>query len=707
MSASASKRSIYRAVQDLTRLSGVAAIRQGLISIIPILLCGAMALTARFFPIDGYQSFLHSFGDGILDTLLGAIYDVTFGLLSVYMCLTMGYHYAILCDRREAEATIGCSMVSLASFVALTGISHIDTLGPKGMFIAIVASLSGSAFFLWLLSHLKVKRLLTDGADVNLNNSLRLILPFSVTVIAFVLLNQGIMWAFDGMRIYDVFMLVMRKLFSLLGDGFLAGLVFVLMSSVLWFFGIHGSDVLEGVAVEHFVPNVDINMALAAAGEAPTQIFTKQFFDVFVLMGGCGSAMCLLLALLIFGRQKSHRGLAKMAAFPMLFNINEIMVFGLPIIYNPIMLIPFLCVPLVCFLTTYIAMATGLVPLVISPVEWTTPVLFGGYIATGSLRGTLLQLVNLALGVAIYQPFVKKYDAERQVGAKRDYDHLVEQLRRRELSREDVVLTELPGSDGAFAKSLAAEIGYAIAEEKPQVYYQPQFNVAGECFGAEALLRFPLEGIGMVYPPLVIELARESGQLQELEKYVFRRAFADAQLLWAQAGRPLDISVNISASSLQSADFEKFLIELAHSYEGEHRLCIEVTEQMAIVFDEVLKERIMRLREAGYTFAIDDFSAGNTSLQYLQENFFDVVKLDGSIVQNCLTNPRCNELTTMIIEMSHNLGFEVVAEFVSTEEIRDCMARAGCTMYQGWLYSPAITFPEMQKLLGGEMLRAK
>ncbi len=289
-----------------------------------------------------------------------------------------------------------------------------------------------------------------------------------------------------------------NRLFSLVGGGFFGGLLFVFLSSVLWFFGIHGSDVLEGVAQTFFIPNIDINMVAAQAGEAPTEILTKQFFDVFVLMGGCGSAICLLIALFVFSKRKSNRGLAKMASAPMLFNINEIMVFGLPIIYNPTMLIPFLVVPIVCFLTSYLAMYTGIVPMVTSPVEWTTPVILGGYIATGSEMGSLLQVFNIVLGVFIYRPFVKKYDAEREESVKRDYEHLVEEYRKREFRREEFVLTELPGADGALAKSLAAEIAHAIDTQKLEIHYQPQYNIDGKCFGAEALLRLQLSELGII-----------------------------------------------------------------------------------------------------------------------------------------------------------------------------------------------------------------
>ncbi len=700
---------INRAVRRFTALSAVETIKRSLISLIPVLLIGAFSLTARYFPIGIYQHFLASSSGRFLAGLLDTVYSVTFGLLSLYMCISIGYHYSGIKTERGQGASIGCALVSVACFVILTGIDSLraETLGPKGMFISIVASLGASALFCRVLSPFIVKKLLADGADVNLNNALRLILPMTVTIVVFALANNLILGISGGQSVHALFLQAVNSFFALVGGGFFGGLLFVFSSSLLWFFGIHGSDVLEGVADAFFVPNIDVNISLVEAGQLPTQILTKQFFDVFVLMGGCGSAICLLIALMIFGKRRSNRGLGKMAAIPMLFNINEIMIFGLPVIYNPVMLVPFLCVPVLCFLISYAAMALGLVPLVTAPVEWTTPVILGGFIATGSVRGSLLQVFNIVLGVLVYRPFVIRYDAERSEHAKRDYAHLVETFKLRELRREEYSLTELQGPDGALAKSLAAEIGYAIEEGCIEVYYQPQYNLKGECFGAEALLRLRLFEWGEIYPPLVVQLAREIGKLPELEKYIFRRAQQDAQTLWEKVGSSIKISINISGQAIQSREFERFLVELAADRQTGIQPCIEINEQTALIFDDQLKARIARLREAGYLFAIDDFSAGNTSLQYLQENFFDIVKLDGNIVQNSLTSQRCNELTRMIIEMSHSLGFQVVAEYVSSQQIRDCMARAGCTMYQGWFYAPAVAYKEFEARLAAEKAAGK
>lgn len=142
------------------------------------------------------------------------------------------------------------------------------------------------------------------------------------------------------------------KLFEAVGQGFFGTLLLVLSIHVLWFFGIHGSNMLEAVTQRIFENGLAVNQALEAAGQTPTEIYTKSFLDTFVMMGGCGTCLCLVIAVLVAGRQPSNRRLAKLAAAPVLFNINELMVFGLPLVLNPTLLIPFLLVPLMATCTS-------------------------------------------------------------------------------------------------------------------------------------------------------------------------------------------------------------------------------------------------------------------------------------------------------------------------------------------------------------------
>ena len=146
----------------------------------------------------------------------------------------------------------------------------------------------------------------------------------------------------------------------------------------------------------------------------------------------------------------------------MIFNINEMMVFGLPIIFNPIMFIPFILAPLACFTLAYIAIATGLVPMITHEVAWTTPILLGGYRATGSVAGSILQVVNVTASVLIYLPFLRLLDRWDEKKNMNEYNAFTEYYRNNEQLLLGVVLIEQKSRYGEFAKTLCADIKHGL-----------------------------------------------------------------------------------------------------------------------------------------------------------------------------------------------------------------------------------------------------
>ncbi|MGI6265340.1 MAG: PTS transporter subunit EIIC, partial [Acutalibacteraceae bacterium] len=313
------KASLIRRVEQSTV---VCAVRNGLVNITPILIIGAFALILKTFPVEQYQAAIASFAGGILIRLLDFVYSATFGVLSVYMTFSISQSYMrIKADPDAVE--MGASLASVLSFFVLSGADlstfGTDSIGPKSMFLAILTGLGASALYLTFDRFLRHHRhtLFSSGADRQFNRMLSTILPITLVALVFVLINAAVVRLFDVESFRALLSRFFNWLFSHGATGFFKGLFFVLLSSVLWFFGIHGSDTLEGVMQTYFTPGLAANQAAVAAGEAPTRILTKEFFDCFVLMGGCGSAICLLLALLIFSRNRARRSLSATAAFPM------------------------------------------------------------------------------------------------------------------------------------------------------------------------------------------------------------------------------------------------------------------------------------------------------------------------------------------------------------------------------------------------------
>ena len=679
----------------------IQAIRRGLIMAIPILMIGSIALLLRSLPMQEYQEFIRSFFSGFLYEMFGFVHTATFGMLSIYMTLFIAYSYS---QQFSSADTIWVVSLSVACFALSCGLSletfSIDDFGVRGTFMAILSALVAVKLYHFFLDRKFIRFCkYSGGADIEFNRAISVIFPVLLTILVFAAANMFVMRIFEVNGMQELLVVIFEKLFQKVGNSWGGSILYVMLTSVLWFFGIHGGNVLDGVSESLFMPGVQINQEMLASGLEPTEIFTKTFFETFVVMGGCGATMCLVIAVVLFSRQRMTRRLGKLAAAPMLFNINEPVVFGLPVVLNPTLLIPFILAPLACMFTSAFAMKLGLVPVTIKAVEWTTPILLSGYAVTGSIAGSLLQLFNLVVGICIYMPFVHIYDKSKVRFAHQGLDRLITELQESQDANKPVKLTERKDAAGELARSLADELETALETDEIMLFYQPQFNQDGKCFGAEALMRWKHPNFGMMYPPLVVQLAEELDLGVELDSYVLKKAVADYGK-FSHGNDRMKLSVNASPNSLFSSEFDQLLDQIMESGQVKRgAIWIEVTEQVAVNFDALSVEKFRHIRESGYPMAIDDFSMGSTSLKYIQNSQFDMIKLDGSLVKGLKQQSGNSiEIISSIAKLAEKLGFLVLAEFVETEEDRAKLEAVGCLLYQGYLYSPAVPAEEFIKI---------
>ena len=196
--------------------------------------------------------------------------------------------------------------------------------------------------------------------------------------------------------------------------------------------------------------------------------------------------------------------------------------------------------------------------------------------------------------------------------------------------------------------------------------------------------------------PLVIALAEEAGIAEELGFVILQQACTDLNTLDKLFGHSLHVAVNITATQLENEQCVERLQNLLQQYDfSPEKLCLELTEQTALSSSPAITQRIKAIRNLGVNIVIDDFGMGHNSLIYLQNNQFDMVKLDGGLVKNIMTNQRCQDIIASILYLSKSLRFQVLAEFVETLEQKETLEHLGCTNYQGYLYSPAIPLPEL------------
>ncbi len=674
--------------QYLDGLKILRCIRGSLVLMIPVLLIGSLALVFCSLPIAGYQTIIHEFLSGALYNFFHGIYQATFGLLAVYMTMSVAVCYTQqnMSVRSHNYGTLFTSLICFFIFsgVFAEGEFQVAAFGAQGMFTAIVCALSASFLYDFISRKISMAvRLYAEGTDDTFHDMIFTIIPLGIVSGIFAVLNMLLAYVFHVSSFQMLFTNLINHIFENMGRSLGTAVLFEALLNLLWFFGIHGNDVLESACQNIFVPAIDVNNELIRQGLPATEIYSKTFFDVFVIMGGCGGVLCLLLVILFFGKRRSNRNLARFAALPMLFNISEMMVFGLPIVFNPVFLIPFLCVPVVLTLVSSFAIQMGFVPVPIHTVEWTTPILLGGYLATDSIAGSILQLINVGIGMLIYYPFVRLFEEESLRNAEFRMERLVRILQESEETRNPVSLLTLRNDIGAVARGLADDLVFQMRTGLPVMYYQPQFDADGECIGAEALLRWKHSLYGMVYPPLIVKLAEESDKLLALEKSVFQAVFHDMERLYSVFGENAKISVNATGGTIQSDDFEQFLQQLKEEYPAYCRnVVIEITEQAALQINEKLIERLTRIQNLGFGLAIDDFSMGNTSIKYLQTNLFSLIKLDGALSKGVMNNSRSRNIIASIAKLSSDFGIRVLAEYVETKEQQKILADAGCCWYQ-------------------------
>lgn len=165
--------------------------------------------------------------------------------------------------------------------------------------------------------------------------------------------------------------------------------------------------------------------------------------------------------------------------------------------------------------------------------------------------------------------------------------------------------------------------------------------------------------------------------------------------LGKEIAAPLEISFNITPDRLSDDRFVDQLREQQAQLDfGPHHLGVEITEQVALSSTDEMDKRLQVLRDCGLALIMDDFGMGHSSMLYLQNQPFQMVKLDGKLVRSLMENDRSSSIIASIAELSATLDFELLAEFVETAEQRERLAALGCRLYQGYLYSPALPLDE-------------
>ncbi|MGO3750849.1 PTS sugar transporter subunit IIC, partial [Vagococcus salmoninarum] len=279
-----------------------------------------------------------------------------------------------------------------------------------GLFVGMITAILAVELFRLVVARGWVIKM-PDSVPSNVSQSFSALIPGFIIAIVFNLIR--ILFAMTAFETAHNFILQFLQTPLLkLGSSLPATIVVVLFEALLWAFGIHGSNVTGAVTTPIWTALSVENAAAFEAGLNLPNIVNYQFYMNFVKIGGSSATIGLAIACLFFAKSTQFKTLGKLSFGPALFNINEPLIFGIPIVLNPIMLIPFMIAPLVMVVLSYTAMATGIVPITNGiQLPWTMPILLSGFILSG-WKGVILQTIQIGLSFVIYYPFFKVEDTK-------------------------------------------------------------------------------------------------------------------------------------------------------------------------------------------------------------------------------------------------------------------------------------------------------
>lgn len=395
------------------------AIRKGIISTLPLTIVGSFFTIINNIPIEAVAKMLEPYKD-----ILDIPFRYTVGILALYATFGIASslaEYYKLDKLTNGILAVLAFLISAAAPIQVT--DNVKGVIDAGRYINI-ANLSASSLFASIVTGLLTVEIyrffkernitikMPDGVPPEVSNSFVALFPA-----AFILLFFWFVRYVLGFNISNFLTTILMPLKGVLvGNSLFGGLLTIFLITGFWTLGIHGAAILAPITRPFWEMSIAQNMGEFTNGASAHQlstIFTEQFLQWFLWIGGAGGTLALVV-LFMFSKSAYLKDLGKLSFLPGLFNINEPIIFGAPIVMNPILGIPFILGPLVTGTLSYVLTITGVVPMMMARLPFTVPSPLGAFVSTNwSIPAMILVFVNFLIDLAIYYPFFKVFEKQQ------------------------------------------------------------------------------------------------------------------------------------------------------------------------------------------------------------------------------------------------------------------------------------------------------
>ncbi|MBC1479586.1 PTS sugar transporter subunit IIC [Listeria seeligeri] len=400
----------------------IAAIRDAFILVFPLIMAGSIITLINFAVLspDGFIAkilFLGKIFPNLADaqSIFSPVMQGSTNIMAILIVFLVARNLAIFFKQDDllcGLTAIGAFFIVYTPYTVVDDVSYmtIKFLGAQGLFVAIIVAIITGEVFSRLARSPRLMIKMPEQVPPAVARSFKVLIPVIIITILFTVINYLItLVAPEGLN--DLVYTVIQAPLKDMGTNVFSVIIIGLVSNLLWVLGIHGPNTVAAIRDTIFTePNLDNLSYVAQHGSAwgaPYPATWAGLNDGFANYGGSGMTLGLLIAIFIASRRADYRDIAKLSIAPGIFNINEPVIFGLPIVLNPIMVIPFIITPAINTLIGYFFITTKLIPPVAYQVPWTTPGPLIPFLGTGgNWLALLVGLLCLAVATVIYLPFV-------------------------------------------------------------------------------------------------------------------------------------------------------------------------------------------------------------------------------------------------------------------------------------------------------------
>ena len=401
----------------------IMVIKNAFASLIPVIITGAFGTLFSAMVFDNENglarikalSFLAE-----LKPISSAVSYVTLSFLTIYAVFLIGIELARLNNVKGIFPGIVAVMSYLSvnpfvyEYVNADNITVIaenvlakQYTDTKGLFLGMFVAIASIELYCWLGRQQRLKLKMPDTVPTNVSESFSALFPTILTV-AIIATAGFVIKAVTGMYAYDIIYNIVQRPLEGIVQGLPGILLLMFIAQVFWVIGIHGNQMVKPVREPLLLAAIAVNTEAFEAGKEIPNIITMPFWDMYMSMGGSGVTIGLLIAILLVSKRDDMREITKLSLAPGIFNINEPVIFGMPIMLNPILAIPFIATPLITGTIGYIATSLGFAAKAVVMVPWPMPPIVNAYLATaGDIGAVVTQIICIIVSILIYLPFVK------------------------------------------------------------------------------------------------------------------------------------------------------------------------------------------------------------------------------------------------------------------------------------------------------------